>query len=128
MNRRTFLSGAAAVPALLQSQTDDGFTPLFDGKSLAGWRIVDGPETAFYVRDGAIVVHEGSGFPAWLRSDHQYENFDFRGSFTSRVGAIRASICMRPSTAGRYGAACRFTFFRTTNSHPGRNRWARYSR
>src|SRR5581483_1418688 len=36
---------------------------------------------AFYVREGAIVVHEGSGFPTWLRSERQYENFDFRGEF-----------------------------------------------
>jgi hypothetical protein len=81
MNRRTFLGATAAVPALLQSQTDPGFSPLFDGKTLASWRIVDGPETAFYVRDGAIVVHEGAGFPTWLRSERQYENFDFRGEF-----------------------------------------------
>ena len=31
--------------------------------------------------DGAIVVHESSGFPTWLRSAKQYENFDFRGEF-----------------------------------------------
>ncbi|MGI8743780.1 MAG: 3-keto-disaccharide hydrolase [Bryobacteraceae bacterium] len=77
MNRRTFL----ATPAFLQSRTEESFTPLFDGKTLQGWTIVDGPETAFYVRDGAIVVHEGSGFPCWLRSGRQYENFDFRGEF-----------------------------------------------
>lgn len=77
INRRTFL----AAPALLQAQPDDSLVSLFDGKSLAGWSIVDGPETAFYVRDGAIVVHEGSGFPCWLRSEREYENFDFHGEF-----------------------------------------------
>lgn len=39
----------------------------------------NGPETAFYVKDGAIVVHEGAGFPCWLRSEREYENFDFSG-------------------------------------------------
>jgi hypothetical protein len=84
MNRRDFLAAAAAVPALLQGQTEEGFTPLFDGKTLDGWTIREGPESAFYVDDGAIVVHEGSNFPAWLRSNRQYENFDFRCEFFVR--------------------------------------------
>jgi hypothetical protein len=65
----------------LQAQPEEGFTPLFDGKTLNGWTIQEGPETAFYVDDGSIVVHESSGFPTWLRSAKQYENFDFRGEF-----------------------------------------------
>ncbi len=66
----------AATPAI-----DEGFTPLFDGKTLRGWSIQEGPESAFYVSDGAIVVHQGSNFPTWLRSEKQYENFDFRCEF-----------------------------------------------
>lgn len=81
MNRRTFLSGALALPLLGQSELEKGFTPLFDGRTLAGWSVEEGPESAFYVNDGAIVVHEAAGFPAWLRSSGEYENFDFRGEF-----------------------------------------------
>jgi len=81
MNRRVFLSGAAAAPALAAAQSHDNLTLLFDGKTLAGWSVQQGPESAFYVRDGAIVVHESAGFPAFLRSAAQYENFDFRGEF-----------------------------------------------
>lgn len=80
IHRRAFLA-ASAAPALMLAQAGDGFTPLFDGTSLNGWTIQDGPETAFYVRDGAITVHEGSGYPTWLRSRRQYENFDYRGEF-----------------------------------------------
>jgi hypothetical protein len=81
MNRRSFLNAASAVPMLLQAQGEDGFTNLFDGKTLEGWSIQNGPQTAFYVNDGAIVIQESSGFPTWLRSAKQYENFDFRGEF-----------------------------------------------
>jgi hypothetical protein len=81
MNRRQFFGAAAAVPAVLQAQSEEGFVSLFDGRSLAGWLVKDGAETAFYVKDGAIVVHESGGFPAWLSSEKQYENFDFRGEF-----------------------------------------------
>jgi hypothetical protein len=84
MNRRTFLSGASAAPLLFatpQKADEAGLTSLFDGRSLEGWSVQDGPESAFYVNDGAIVVHESAGYPAWLRSARQYENFDFRGEF-----------------------------------------------
>ena len=92
LSRRLFFASAAGWPGgthkIAQSRTaprvnplEDGFASMFDGRSLKGWSIREGPETSFYVRDGAIVVHEGAGFPAWLRYDRQYENFDFRCDF-----------------------------------------------
>ncbi len=72
--------GAAALAAAPQDD-EAGFASLFDGPSLEGWTVRDGPETAFYVDSGDIVVHESAGYPAWLRSAKQYENFDFRGEF-----------------------------------------------
>ena len=78
MNRRHFL---ATLPLLLRAETEEGFTSLFDGRSLAGWSIREGPQSAFYVKDGAITVGENANFPTWLRSAKQYENFDFRGEF-----------------------------------------------
>jgi hypothetical protein len=82
IRRREFLSGAAAAPLLMATPQDTeeaGFTLLFDGQSLDGWSVEEGRESAFYVNDGAIVAHESEGYPAWLRSARQYENFDFRG-------------------------------------------------
>jgi hypothetical protein len=78
LSRRDALFALAAAPL---ARTDEGFTSLFDGKSLKGWSAQNGPESAFYVQDGAIVIHEGAGFPAWLRFDRPFENFDFRGEF-----------------------------------------------
>lgn len=74
----------AMAPVLMtarQEGDEDGFVRLFNGTSLDGWSVADGPEPAFYVEDGAIVVHRSAGFPTWLRSARQYENFDFRGEF-----------------------------------------------
>jgi hypothetical protein len=84
MDRRAFLAAASAAPAAFGAQSEDGFTPLFDGTTLDGWSIQEGPQSAFYVNEGAIVVHQSSGFPTWLRSAKQYENFDFRGEFFVR--------------------------------------------
>ena len=87
MNRRTFLATAGLVPAAVRALhaqspgVEPGFVSLFDGQTLAGWSVQEGPASAFRAVDGAIVVDQGSNFPTWLRSDKQYENFDFRCEF-----------------------------------------------
>lgn len=86
------------VPAAVGAE--DGFTPLFDGRTLAGWSVQEGPESAFHVRDGAITVHGGANFPTWLRSDRQYENFDFRGEYFVK-GWINSGIYLHAPRHGR---------------------------
>lgn len=82
MLRRRFLGlAAASVTAGSGRGQQEGFVSLFDGKTLSGWSVREGPETAFHVWDGSIAVHPSANFPAWLRSAAQYENFDFRGEF-----------------------------------------------
>src|SRR6516162_7912266 len=49
---------------------EDGFRPLFDGKSLAGWHVMNGGK--FTAADGVIQLRGGSG---WLRSDREYQDF-----------------------------------------------------
>jgi hypothetical protein len=100
MRRRSFLGAVPLLPGMLRGQAEEGFTPLFDGQSLQGWMIRDGPETAFYVRDGAIVVHSGSNFPTWLQSERQYENFDFRCEFFLR-GWIDSGLYFHAPEHGR---------------------------
>jgi len=105
MDRRTFLTGAGAAAAMMaapaaQAATESGFTSLFDGKTLAGWSIREGPESAFYVKEGDIVVHESAGFPTWLRSARQYENFDFRGEFFIK-GWMNSGIYFHAPEHGR---------------------------
>ena len=100
MNRRVFLTSTAALPAILLGQSEEDFTSLFDGKTLQGWTVREGPESAFYVRDGAILVQEGSNFPTWLRSEKQYENFDFRSEFFVK-GWTNSGIYLHAPEHGR---------------------------
>ena len=106
MNRRTFLAAAGAVPAavrVFQTQpagAEPDFVSLFDGQTLAGWSVQEGPASAFRVLDGAIAVDEGSNFPAWLRSDRQYENFDFRCEFFLK-GWTNSGIYLHAPEHGR---------------------------
>src|SRR5690349_12770231 len=105
MKRRDLLAAACAAQVLRampqSADTDEaGLTPLFDGQSLTGWSVADGPESAFYVNDGAIVVHESSGYPTWLRSARHYENFDFRGEFFVK-GWMNSGIYLHAPEHGR---------------------------
>jgi hypothetical protein len=102
MNRREFLESAAACPAALAAQADNG-TELFDGRSLSGWIVEEGPESAFHVVDGAITGAESSQYPAWLRSERQFGNFDFRCEFFVR-GWIDGGVYVHAPRHGRPAA------------------------
>jgi hypothetical protein len=73
----------AALPA-----QNDGWTPLFDGKSLDGWKVGENAAT-FKVEDGAIVVN---GPRAHLYYDgpvanHNFTNFEFKADVMTTPGS-----------------------------------------
>lgn len=62
--------------------------PLFDGKSLDGWKVGDNAET-FSVKDGMIIVH---GKTAHLFYDgpvmnHDFKNFEFKADVMTHQGS-----------------------------------------
>src|SRR3989442_1035917 len=60
------------------SAEEAGFTPLFDGKSLAGW---EGDENVFRVKDGAIVAGSATEKIAhneFLASKDEFGDFELR--------------------------------------------------
>lgn len=81
MRRRSFLLTLPAFACVTGRAAEDGFQPLFDGKSLTGWTVREGPPSAFFVEDRAIVVHRSSDYPTWLSTVRTYENFELRCEF-----------------------------------------------
>ena len=106
VDRRSFLAAAAipgalgAAASVVQAQDAAGFTPLFDGRTLAGWTIEEGHESSFSVKDGAIVAHESAMPPTWLRSQGQYENFEATGEFFVK-GWMDSGFCFHAPEHGR---------------------------
>ena len=82
-----------SVTAWAQTPVKDGFTPLFDGKTLNNWVVDDGRYARnFSVRDGQLHV-EGEG--GWLRSTRQYADFTLRLQFrylTEDPGSGRVGV------------------------------------
>jgi hypothetical protein len=97
-SRRSFLAAAGLAPAAIRALhgqsagLEPGFVSLFDGRTLDGWSIQEGPASAFTVQDGAIVVDKSANFPTWLRSDKQYENFEAFGTSTPAASSCRRTI------------------------------------
>jgi hypothetical protein len=80
--------GIVAVSTGIAAKQSDGWVPLFDGKTLQGWRASENPST-FSVQNGEIVVH---GPRAHLFYDgpvqnHQFRNFELKADVMTKPGA-----------------------------------------
>lgn len=69
-----FVASLSAV----RGEDEKGFTPLFDGKTLSGWKKVNG-NGEFVAEDGCI-VGKGKNVSrnTFLRTEKTYKDFDFR--------------------------------------------------
>ena len=94
MKRRLVYCLLLFAPALAQA-ADDGFSPLFDGKTLAGW---EGNLQSFHVEDGAIV---GGTLQAriprneFLCTEREYGDFELRLKFKVLGKGANAGVQFR---------------------------------
>jgi hypothetical protein len=73
------------APLLAAAADEPGFKPLFDGKTLNGWKLVGGHGVGYTVGDDRIVCpKEGGGN---LFTEKEYANFVFRFEFLLTPGA-----------------------------------------
>ena len=74
MNRLTLMLLMLAAPAAF---AQDGWISLFDGKTMAGWK-VGGDQTSFQLKDGALVAHGpvAHAFYDGKVSNHDFKNFE----------------------------------------------------
>ncbi len=82
------LACTTAKPATAAAATTDGWVPLFDGTTLAGWRASENPAT-FQVEDGAIVVHGPRAhlFYEGPVLDHDFQDFEFQARVMTTPGS-----------------------------------------
>ena len=78
-----------AALALVNAAPSADWIPLFDGKSLAGWKAAENP-AAFKVEDGMLVVGGGPRghlFYSGPVQDHNFKNFEFRAKVKTEPNA-----------------------------------------
>jgi len=89
MKRFASLIIAAVLPlSLSAADPTDGWSSLFDGKSLDGWKVNEKPET-FSVKDGEIVVkgERAHLFYVGPVGNHDFKNFEFKAEVMTKPGA-----------------------------------------
>jgi glucose/arabinose dehydrogenase/mono/diheme cytochrome c family protein len=69
-----FIWGPKGEPAF---ELEEGFASLYDGKSLAGWRVIGGGST-FQAKGDDIVGRHGPGKNTFLRTEQEYGDFTLR--------------------------------------------------
>lgn len=99
----TFLRGALLGLLLGSAALAQNFVPLFDGKSLDGWFIVNKQGPGFLVQDGVLICSADGGQK--LMTDKEYANFILRFEFRMQADAnngigIRAPRVGQTSKAG----------------------------
>lgn len=84
---RRVLPGVVAFGLLIffsrgiaEERRESEFEPLFRGSSLQGW-VTEG-KAGFVNREGAITCTGRGNYPAWLRSEQEFENFVLRFDFS----------------------------------------------
>lgn len=81
--RMTLFLALAMICAASHAQ-EDGFKPLFDGKTLAGWT---GGNGGYVVKDGAIVCDPKAKGGGNLYTEKEYGNFELRFEFRLEKGS-----------------------------------------
>ncbi|MDY3556800.1 DUF1080 domain-containing protein [Gemmata sp. JC717] len=75
----------------------EGFTALFDGKSLSGWKPT-GKADAWGVEDGLIVCKGGGG--GYLLTEKEYANFEFRCEYKWAKAGGNSGVGLRTPEKG----------------------------
>ena len=111
MKLRLLPIAALALPALLAAAVPAGFTPLFNGKDLAGWHISPvshhGTSTGWSVRDGVVLAtQDRPGNGGILLTDRKYRDFEVSLDINPDFGCdgglfLRSNEDIDGSTLGR---------------------------
>lgn len=84
MLRLALLALLAFPPAGDDKLKAEGFVPLFDGKSLDGWKVFAAKKDVWAAEDGMIVCKGAGG--GWLGTTREYANFEIRLEYRLKPG------------------------------------------
>jgi len=79
------------------AHAQDGFTPLFDGKTLNGWKLVNTKDN-FFVKDGILVMNRGNG---WLATEKTFADFELRIRYRFVTPGADSGVFIRSSLEGK---------------------------
>jgi hypothetical protein len=95
--------GATGGCGLCAEEAAEGFVPLFDGKSLAGWKGLKDDPSSYYVKDGVLICKDTG--KVHIFTEKEFANFNLRLQIKLEPGGnngigIRAQPCTEPHIYG----------------------------
>jgi formylglycine-generating enzyme required for sulfatase activity/serine/threonine protein kinase len=81
--------------------SDPGFTPLFNGKDLTGWKVAVGNLNRWRVEAGELIGIGAKGQTSWVLTDREFDNFQlrFEYQFPNKGGAGGMMVNLQPTDA-----------------------------
>ena len=75
--------------SLTRAADGEGFTPIFNGKDLTGWKANSETPDAFVVEDGLLKVHKGKAHLFYMGEDGKasFKNFELKARVKTMPGA-----------------------------------------
>ncbi len=83
---------ASAVFAQTAAEKDEGFVPLFDGKSFAGWKTDDKTAKSWKIEDGMMVLLGGNSS---IFTEKKYDDFIVRFEFRPEKKGYNSGFFLR---------------------------------
>ena len=76
----------ALTPARAEEKksTDEGFTVIFDGKSLDGWKVAEKEKPAFKLEDGVLIAYGPRNHLFYVGDKTPFKNFVFRAQVMTK--------------------------------------------
>jgi hypothetical protein len=93
----TFLLILALPLRADQTGPPQGFTALFDGKTLDGWKMVNTQDN-FLVKNGVLVMDRGKG---WLATEKAFGDFELRIRYRFVTPGADSGVFIRSSLEGK---------------------------
>jgi hypothetical protein len=90
------LASAADSPPDEEKEKAEGFTPLFNGTDLSGWRCFAGKPDVWRAEDGLLVCSGAGG--GWLGTERRYADFVVRLEYRLQPGGNSGVYVRAPDT------------------------------
>jgi len=88
---KTFLIGSlvalATATALYAADSEEGFVPIFDGKTFDGWKIAEPETKSWRIENGALVANGPRSHCFYVGDEKPFKDFEFKVDVMTEPGS-----------------------------------------
>lgn len=97
--RTGLLLAVVCAAGVRADEPPEGFTPLFNGKDLTGWKVINSKATDVWAAEGgSIVCKKGGG--GWLVTEKEYADFELRCEYKWAKEGENSGVGLRTPEKG----------------------------